>query len=365
MTVRSPIKLPGIYAAIRGKIADGTFGEGDLLPTTRELSETLECSVGMASKAIAMLIHEGLVEQRRGLGTRVLKTIGKDAVAQLDAVAFIYPSDQHEGMWAMAQGFQKAARDEGRRVVMLSTGANYRREAEFIGRLSEYDVRGAVIFPAIVSPQEQIHLSQLILNSKFPIVLAELNLPGLGCPSVCVDGFHAGHVMTCHMVKRGARKIGFFSNYSWAPFMRDRYQGYRRALLEAGLEEPNKGVLLDPSLRPDFNDPLAEPTRMAEAFLADVGDIEAIVCADDYLALGCMAAAAKAGIKVPDDLLVCGIDDYSSLASSSKISLTTYRAPCELMGQRAFDLIQETLGKKQASCAEHLFRGEIVIRESA
>jgi len=316
------------------------------------------------SKAFGLLVHDGLVERKARAGTHVLRNsiAAEHAKVHLDAFAFIYPSEQHEGIWRAVKGFQDAARDCGRRVVMLTTGLDYKKEAELVGRLSEFDVRGAVVYPIISSPQEQVHFSQMLVNSKLPLVLAEVNLPGLGCRSVVIDGFHAGHVMTRHMIDRGAKRIGFFSNYAWAPFMRDRYQGYRWTLKEAGLSEPEDGVFLDASMHANFNDPLAEPTAMAEAYLAKTSRLDAVVCADDFLALGCITAARKRGMGVPSDLLVSGIGDYTGLAFASEIFLTTYHIPFEELGRKSFEMLSED---ECSSSLEIQLCGNLVVRESA
>jgi len=262
------------------------------------------------------------------------------------------------------KGFQDAAKEAGRRVVMLSTGLDYQKETEFIARLSEFDVRGAVVYPIIPNPQDQVHFSQLLVDSKFPVVLAEVNLPGLGCSSVVIDGFHAGYTMTKHMIYRGAARIGFFSNFAWAPSMRDRYQGYRWALEEAGMGVPDGGVFLDTTMNPDFQNPLAEPTALAANFFAGSGKLDAVVCADDFLALGCIAAAQQRGWTVPGDLLVSGVDDYSVLAASHGVPLTTYRIPFEEMGRESFAMLDRILESGYTTALEHQIRGEIVIRES-
>jgi GntR family transcriptional regulator of arabinose operon len=366
--VRAPKKLQAIYSQLRDSILSGEWPTGAKLPNETEMAQSFACSLGTVSKALALLVHEGLVERRARAGTRVIfgsDGLDKKEANQLDAFAFIYPSEQHEGIWRTMKGFQDAAREAGRRVVMLTTGLDYQKEAEFIARLSEFDVRGAVVYPIIPTSQAQVHLSQMIVNSKFPVVLAELNLPGLGCSSVVIDGFHVGYAMTKHMVSRGAKRIGFFSNFSWAPSMRDRYQGYRWALEEVGLGEPADGVFLDPSMNPDFQDPLAEPTALARRFLESAGKLDAVVCADDFLALGCMAAAQQLGLKIPDDILVSGVHDYSSLPSSQGVPLTTYRIPFDELGRKSFAMLDRVIGGKAASPQELLIRGEIVIRKSA
>jgi DNA-binding LacI/PurR family transcriptional regulator len=363
--VRPPKKLHAVYTQLREEISSGEWKSGTKLPNETEIAHRFECSLGTVSKALALLVHEGFVERKARAGTTVVYGSAVSTSTQLDAFAFIYPSEQHEGIWRTVKGFQDAAREAGRRVVMLTTGLDYQKETEFISRLSEFDVRGAVVYPILPTPQDQVHFSQLLVESKFPIVLAEVNLPGLGCSSVVIDGFHAGYTMAKHMISRGAKKIGFFSNFAWAPFMRDRYQGYRWALEEAGIGEPAGGVFLDPTMNPNFQDPLAEPTALANTFFAQAGKLDAIVCADDFLALGCIAAAEQRGWSVPGDMLISGIDDYSALAASHGVPLTTYRIPFELMGRRTFDMLDKVIGAKNRSPEESQIRGEIVVRESA
>lgn len=365
--VRSPKKTQAIYTRLREGILAGVWAAGSKLPNETELAQQFDCSLGTVSKALALLVHEGFVERRARAGTTVIYGTEESsgALGQLDAFAFIYPSEQHEGIWRTVKGFQDAAREAGRRIVMLTTGLDYEKETEFIARLSEFDVRGAVVFPIIPTPQDQVQFSQLLVDSKFPVVLAETNLPGLGCSAVVIDGFHAGYTMTKHMINRGAKKIGFFSNFAWAPFMRDRYLGYRWALEEAGMGEPAGGVYLDPAMHPDFQDPLAEPTAMAEAFLHRAGKIDAVVCAGDFLAMGCIAAAQHRGWRVPDDLLVSGVDDYSVLAASHGVPLTTYRVPYEEMGGKSFDLLDRVIRGQLSTPEECQIRGKIIIRKSA
>lgn len=363
--IQAPKKVTAIYSSLREEIVSGKWAVGSKLPKESEIAKRFESSLGTVSKALALLVHEGLVERRARAGTTVTYGLQDGSANQLDTFAFIYPSEQHEGIWRTVKGFQDAAREAGRRVMMLTTGLDYQKEAEYVSRLSEFDVRGAIIYPIIPTPQTQVQFSRLLVESKFPIVLAEVNLPGLGCPSVVIDGFHAGYTMTRHMISRGARLIGFFSNFAWAPFMRDRYQGYRWALEEAGMKEPANGVYLDSAMNPNFQDPLAEPTAMAHSFLERAGKLDAVVCADDFLALGCITAAQQRGLSVPKHLWVSGIDDYSALGTTCGVPLTTYRIPFEEMGCLSFQLLDEVVKNTNSAPKEHQVRGELIVRKSA
>lgn len=366
MPPRYSQKISAIHDELRKRVLGGEWKEGDKLPTETELAAHFECSVGTISKAMALLAHAGLVERRARAGTRVIGGAAQadNRSAELDAFAFIYPSEQHEGIWRTVKGFQEAAHAAGRRVVMLTTGTDYRKETEYITRLSEFRVRGAVVYPNVLTREDQVAVSQLLVATRFPIVLSSVNLLGLGCPAVTVDAFHAGYTMTCHLLKRGLKKIGYFANRAGSVSMRDRYLGYRKAMEEAGLTVPPEWIFLEPSMTPDFRDPLREPSQLAQRYLDQATGVEGVVCNTDFLAVALIRVARERGLRVPEDLKVTGIDDYA-LASAGDIALTTYRVPCEELGRKTFAALEAHLAGTISPAAEIQIRGEIVVRQSA
>ena len=121
-------KVGQIHQALKALVVERAWQPDEKLPTETELARRFDCSISTVSKAMALLAHEGLVERKARAGTRVLPVAGRGAGAgdadgvELDALAFIYPSAQHEGIWRTVQGFQGAAHAQDRRVVMLTTG---------------------------------------------------------------------------------------------------------------------------------------------------------------------------------------------------------------------------------------------------
>lgn len=355
-------KLQVVHTELRDKILRGEFQCGDRLPTTEELAKQFDCSVGMASKAIAMLVHSGLVEQRRGLGTRVLKNVEEESGSTLDlnAFAFIYPSEKHEGIWRTVKGFQDAAQEQGRRTITLTTGTDYKKEGELIGRLKEFDVKGAVVYSTMQGPDDQVYVSQMLSRSTIPLVLACINLPGMNLPAAFFDDFHGGYTMTKYLLGRGCKRVGLFAS-SRAP---DACQGYRWAMQEAGVEIRPELMLMEQSMHANFQEPVREPAERAEAYLKARPDLDGVVCGCDFLALGLIEAAQRLGRRVPQDLKVIGADDFS-LSASAPVPLTTYHVPYEEIGHAAFQLLCERVKNGTVPLLEHRITGEIVVRKSA
>ena len=363
MTTSIPRKLDTIFHALQERIVQGEWKVGDQIPTEQDLAAEFGCSRGTMGRAIAQLVREGFVERRTRAGTRVMRqSVVRESAIDFDACAFIHPSQQHEGVWRTASGFQQAACGAKCRTLMLSTGTDFRKEAEIIGRLAEFDVKGAVLFPVILAPSDLAFYTQMILACKFPVVLVELNIAGMGRPAVVADGLHAGYTMTKHLLGQGLKKIGFLGNYAWAPIVREKYLGYRQAMEEAGLGDADALVHLDPSMTPRFDDPLREPTELARTYLQTHPGLEGVVCSLDFMALGVMRAAQELGLRVPQDLKVAGIDDYALAGANG---LTTYRVPYETIGARAFDTLNQIIAGQASQLTEIQVRGELIVRQSA
>ncbi|EIP97081.1 transcriptional regulator [Opitutaceae bacterium TAV1] len=360
-------KLDNIFFTIRNRIADGHWSIGSQIPTEIELAAEFGCSRSTVSKAIAQLVHAGLVERRTKTGTRVLRSTppASRPEIELDAFAFIYPSDQHDGIWRTLKGFQDAGRKAGRRIVMLPSGTDYQKEMEFVGRLSEFDVKGAVVFPLLPTPEDVVNFSRALIASRLPIVLTEVSLPAIGSPTIIVDAFHAACTVTRHLIERGMRRIGFLANYANIPAVTDEYRGYLWALEEAGLTPPPGGVVLDPEVHPDFENPLRESTDLGHRLLASANNtLDAVVCANDYLALGCLYAARERGLQAPRDLRLASCNDYG-LTGPDGLTLTTYKIPREEIGRRSFEMLDQIVSRKPLIHHEETVRGTLIAGHSS
>lgn len=364
MATRTTKKLDIVFRELERRILEKRWKVGDQIPTEAELTVEFDCSRSTVGKAIARLEHGGLVARRTRAGTHVISNTKVNTAPpppSLNAFAFVYPSNQHEGVWRTVRGFQEAAHEFERRAILMSTGANVEKEMDIVSRLGEFDIKGAVVFPMRIDPKSHPRYSEMITSCPFPLVLVEVNLPETGRPAVVVDGFDAGYVMTRHLLDRGLKKIGFLANYAWVATTRDKYHGYRRAMAEAGIENVTALSLLEPEMRPSYDDPLHEPTELATAYLRSHAGLEGVVCSSDFLALGVLRAAKVKGLRVPEDLKVVGIDDF---AIAAEAGLTTYRIPYEEIGNRACQLLNDITSREMSPREVHL-RGQLVVRQTS
>ncbi len=122
---------------------------------------------------------------------------------------------------------------------------------------------------------------------------------------VTIDNRAAAYTATEHLLAVGCRRIAFVGRRDARPSdaADRRHAGYLEALAAAGIPA-------DPALTAQVDAFTAEEgERVAGAMAAAVPDLDGIVCSNDSVALGALAALQAQGRNVPGDVAVVGIDD--------------------------------------------------------
>lgn len=158
-----------------------------------------------------------------------------------------------------------------------------------------------------------------------------------------------------HLQQQGHTRIGFMGSGEAGQHYEVRLQAFIHALRETGCAWYSED-LLDGGGR--FEP--AERALHAELIRQSVG-FTALVCANDLMAAGCLAACRKAGVRVPEQLAVAGCEDIL-MSSQTDPPLTAIHYPRPQMGEAAMRLLLDTIEGNVAETP--LFSGELVVRRS-
>ena len=90
---------------------------------------------------------------------------------------------------------------------------------------------------------------------------------------------------------------------------------------------------------------------------------DAVVCANDQMAIGVLRAFAAGGVRVPEDIAVVGFDDIA-LGSLYDPTLTTVHQPMRMLGERACALLLDRIADPGRSPVAELLPTELVLRAS-
>jgi DNA-binding LacI/PurR family transcriptional regulator len=177
-----------------------------------------------------------------------------------------------------------------------------------------------------------------------------------GISSVVADNTDGAYRLAAHLLERGHRQIAFVSARTSWPMIEDRYSGYRAALQDHGVP-----LLRELQLFRGRWD-AASGAAMADALFELKEPPTAIMAANDLLALGVMRAAQQRGLRIPEDVAICGFNNFD-FAAFVNPPLTTVALPVYEMGRAAATILID--GMEGGSSPEtKSFPVEVIVRES-
>ncbi len=190
-----------------------------------------------------------------------------------------------------------------------------------------------------------------------PLPLASLSLAPGNVPSLTVDEEPGMRAALEHLIGRhGCRRVAFIRGPAVNAEAERRYAIYRAVLTEHGFP-------IDPALVCEGTFEKSSGEAAVELLVEDRKvDFDALVAANDYMALAAMVALQERGLQVPSDVAVVGFDDLED-ARFSTPPLTTVRQPLYQQGEAALDLVLAQLAGQQVA-ARVTAPTEMVIRQS-
>ena len=190
--------------------------------------------------------------------------------------------------------------------------------------------------------------------SYLPLVVWGAQLPGQKYCTVGSDNPGGAALAVRHLLQGGRRRIVFLGDPT-GPELRQRYEGYARALREGppGTAAPRT---VPANLTPDAAyQAVRECIAAGEAF-------DALFAASDVIAISAIRALTNEGLAVPHDVAVVGFDDIA-LAAHTTPSLTTVRQDLEQGARILVDLLFRRLEGEETDSVT--LPAELVIRDSA
>ncbi|WP_249416811.1 LacI family DNA-binding transcriptional regulator [Streptomyces sp. TS71-3] len=228
--------------------------------------------------------------------------------------------------WAreLLTGAEQEAYRLGAGLVLSVTHDSQARPRDWMDMLSSRPTDGVVF---VISHARQLGAERLSPVGTPLVVIDQMGGHDRNVPTIGASNFAGGFSATEHLVGLGHRRIGVVTGPDDVQCSRERLDGYRAALVRAGLDHAPELVRTG-----DF---YAESGRRAAAELLDLDDPPTAVFAlSDLQARGVYDEAHERGLRIPRDLSVVGFDDVDSCMWMTP-RLTTVRQPLAQMAMLA------------------------------
>lgn len=218
-------------------------------------------------------------------------------------------------------------------VLISNSDHIYEHELRFLNTVLRRPVDGIIMAPHCLTTND---LDQFMLRSNIPIVAlgAQVEHPGVDV----VGG--TSEPATYEAIKwlieeKGHKRIGFISTLSNMPPGPSRFKGYKRALLDAGLE-------VEPGFLQHAEFTIEGGRRAMEVFLKQSHPPTAIMAANSLMAIGAIMTAQANGYTIPGDFSIVGFDDIPEVNIISP-ALTTISRDLPKIGQQLIDILFERI----------------------
>lgn len=168
------------------------------------------------------------------------------------------------------------------------------------------------------------------------------------------DDLLASYAVTQHLLKLGHKRVAFFAGPAATPWTQERFEGYRRALREAGIDVDDKLVF-------QAGRTIEEGAKAAMQMIEESSGATAVQAINDVVAVGCAETLLDHGFKIPQDISVAGFGNIL-LGGHFRVPLTTTRQPKFRLGSAAMAAMQELLHGKRPESKR--LPAELIVRAS-
>ena len=350
-----------IINTLKGEIEEGKYGAGKPLPSVRMLMRTHGIARSTANRVLQDLSRMGLVRPRRGAGTFVAKRresrrIGL-IVPGVAVTDFFKPVVSEINRLAMEAGYDLLFRE----VWSENRKERIAQVREFAAEFIKGNFAGVIYEPLAGPIGDEINprILGLFDKKKMPVVLLDCDIVPFPDRSaydvVGVNDLEAGARIAKHLVDIGAKHIHFLICQLCPTTFANRLAGAESQLKLAGVKIPNGGNVL----YAEANDLkalkryLKKQARRPDAF----------ICSNDAIAAVFKQTLEKAGLRVPEDVMLTGFADLS-VASLMTPQLTTIRQNREQMAQAAFRRLMERIANPSLPPCDIFLPAPLIVRGS-
>lgn len=316
-----------------------------VMTVSKALRDEPDVSAATKAKIKKLALDMGYVpdSSAQGLRTKTTKLFG-----------LVIPAATNPIYARIVFAIEERARELGYDILLAQTQNLAEREDACLRRLLSRRVDGLFITP-VYRFEAEARIYQEIVARKIPTVL--LGSPAPFCKSFAaieIEELVASYNVTKHLLALGHKKIAYFTGPPAAPWAHERFEGYRRALREAGLAADDKLVFQSGST-------IDDGVKAALQMLNEGSHPTAIQCVSDLVAIGCAETLLQQGLKIPDDISLAGFGNILA-AEFYRVPLTTVSQPKFRLGVAAVEAIMHLIHGESIQLKR--LAAELVIRQS-
>lgn len=331
--------------------------------TMKDIAEALNVSVATVSRALSG--NKAISEKRRKeiqdyarehnfVSNFIAESLRNYKTKPVKLIGVIVPEIVHYYFASILSGIEQEASARGYRILVAQSAEEYEREVMICQSFYQNRV-GGVILSMAKTTTDYSHFIEL-QNRKVPLVFYDrICTKGIDASRVVVDDYNAALNAVNYLIETGCRRIAFYGSDLKLEICKNRYNGYRDALLRAHLPVDDSIVV--------SCDNRMDAERVTPEILAREDHPDAFFAINDDTAVGILYSVKHAGLRVPDDISICGFTNGSRAIACDPMLTTVDQHGMKLGKQAVSILIDQIEGiLPMDKAVKKIVKTQLVIR---
>ena len=327
-------------------------------PTMRDVADM----VGVSLQTVSAVINgkPGITDETRARVLQAVKELGYRPYSvarslrtrQTRTVALVVPDIANPFCATLASVSEDYAHLFGYNLILHNTHDDVQRETAYIDSLAQRWTDG-VLF---VSAEDRIASLDILSRAGIPAVAVDHIPEDYEGPAVTLDNVKAGRIAAEHLLAMGHTRVAHIAGPLRLSLARERSAGFRATIENRGLEAYEVCCT-------EENWRCVSGYQAMQQLLARDLRPTAVFAANDRMAIGAMGAIREAGLRVPDDISVVGLDDIE-VAAFQIPPLTTVSQAFAEIATSALKILLEMIEKGEAVQPRVVIDPVLIIRQS-
>ena len=243
-------------------------------------------------------------------------------------IGVIIPDFVHYYFASVLAGIEEEASARGYRLLVATSQEQYEREVRICQSFYENKVCGIIVSQA-KDTQKYSHFQKL-MDAGVPLVFYDRICTGVNASRVVVDDYMGAFNAVTYLIETGCKRIAFYGSAMTLEISKNRFNGYKDALLKHGLEYDSTITRVC--------DNRTDAEAVTPELLSMENRPDGFFAINDDTAIGIMYTAKRMGFKVPADISVCGFTNgYRAVACDPM--LTTVEQRGKRVGEEAANIL--------------------------
>lgn len=336
----------------------------------RDVARLAGVSISSVSNLLNNRSHQMSAQTRERI-ERAMATLGyrpaQSATAptpQAKIIGLLLPSIVNPSFSALAHAVDGAARAHRYRVLLGNAYRQEQEEAAFIDDMFLHGVRGIIVAASDIRQTHFVRAAERgmkIVSYDSPFA-EQMATDSRLFDSVSMDNIAAGRLAAQHLLERGCRHIVFATEATLTVGRSHKIDGFLSALGHS-LSERQRVIEGKATSAYGDTEMFELGLTLAPRVLALAPRPDGIVAINDALGIGLMVGLRAAGVQVPADISVIGIDNIA-LAGLAEPGLTSVRPPLAEMAQLMVERLIGRINHDSQPPGEFLFPPTVISRRS-